>query len=117
MTTFRAPSITGQSSIAVKCPDSARDAGRSAAIKRKRILFICGSMNQTTQMHQISRHLTEYEQAFTPYYCDGVHEAMRRMRLLEFTIIGDKLAKRCQSYLQDQALAIDYGGRRGPYDL
>ncbi len=82
-----------------------------------RILFICGSMNQTTQMHQISRHLTEYEQAFTPYYCDGVHEAMRRMRLLEFTIIGDKLAKRCQSYLQDQTLPIDYGGRHGPYGL
>ena len=83
----------------------------------KRILFICGSMNQTTQMHQISRHLTEYEQAFTPYYCDGVHEAMRRMKLLEFTVIGDKLAKRCQGYLQDQSLAIDYRGRRGPYDL
>ena len=83
----------------------------------KRILFICGSMNQTTQMHQISRHLSEYGQAFTPYYCDGVHEAMRRMKLLEFTVIGDKLAKRCQGYLRDQNLAIDYRGRRGPYDL
>jgi hypothetical protein len=82
-----------------------------------RILFICGSMNQTTQMHQISRHLTEYEQAFTPYYCDGVQEAMRRMRMLEFTVIGDKLAKRCHAYLQGRNLAIDYRGRRGPYDL
>ena len=52
-------------------------------------------MNQTTQMHQISRHLTEYEQAFTPFYCDGVQEAMRRLKLLEFTIIGAKLAERC----------------------
>jgi hypothetical protein len=83
----------------------------------KRILFICGSMNQTTQMHQIARHLTEYEQAFTPYYCDGVQELMRRMKLLEFTIIGDKLAKRCHQYLLAQNLAIDYQGRRGPYDL
>jgi hypothetical protein len=83
----------------------------------RRILFICGSMNQTTQMHQISRHLTEYGQAFTPYYCDGVQEAMRRMKLLEFTIIGDKLAERCKRYLHAQNLAIDYGGRRGPYDL
>jgi len=86
-------------------------------IPAKRILFICGSMNQTTQMHQISRHQTEYEQAFTPYYCDGFHEAMRRMKLLEFTVIGNKLAKRCQGYLQAQNLAIDYQGRRGPYDL
>lgn len=83
----------------------------------KRILFICGSMNQTTQMHEISRHLTEYGQAFTPYYCHGVHEMMRRMKLLEFTIIGDKLAKRCEKYLQDQKLDIDYRGQHGPYDL
>ena len=91
--------------------------GRRDVTATKRILFICGSMNQTTQMHQISRHLTEYEQVFTPYYCDGLHEVMRRMKLLEFTIIGDKLAKRCQRYLEDQNLAIDYRGQRGPYDL
>ena len=83
----------------------------------KRILFICGSMNQTTQMHQISRHLTEYQQAFTPFYCDGVLEAMRRLKRLEFTIIGAKLAQRCHHYLNASELAIDYQGRRGPYDL
>ena len=82
-----------------------------------RILFICGSMNQTTQMHQISRHLTGYQQAFTPFYCDGVQEAMRRLKLLEFTVIGAKLAERCERYLRAADLAIDYQGRRGPYDL
>jgi hypothetical protein len=91
--------------------------GRGDVTPAKRILFICGSMNQTTQMHQISLHLAEYGQAFTPYYCHGVHELMRRMGLLEFTVIGDKLAEPCQRYLQARNLAIDYGGRRGPYDL
>ena len=85
--------------------------------QEKRILFICGSMNQTTQMHQISRHLTGYKQAFTPFYCDGVQEAMRRLGLLEFTIIGAKLAARCHDYLRTSDLAIDYQGRSGPYDL
>ncbi len=85
--------------------------------EQKRILFICGSMNQTTQMHQISRHLTGYRQAFTPFYCDGVQEAMRRLKLLEFTIIGAKLAERCEHYLRASDLAIDYQGQRGPYDL
>ena len=85
--------------------------------REKRILFICGSMNQTTQMHQVSRHLEEYEQAFTPFYCDGVQEAMRRLNLLEFTIIGAKLAERCRQYLRASGLAIDYQGSRGPYDL
>lgn len=83
----------------------------------RRILFICGSMNQTTQMHQISRHLAEFEQAFAPYYCDGIHEVMRRLKLLEFTIIGDKLSRRCRAYLQAQQLAIDDRGHDGPYDL
>lgn len=83
----------------------------------KRILFICGSMNQTTQMHQVSRHLGEYEQSFTPYYCDGALELLRRMKRLEFTIIGDRIARRCGQYLRDQGVAIDYAGRKGPYDL
>jgi len=83
----------------------------------KRILFICGSMNQTTQMHQVSRHLTGYQQAFTPFYCDGMQEAMRRLKLLEFTIIGAKLAQRCDHYLRAEHLTIDYQGRHGPYDL
>lgn len=84
---------------------------------KKRIMFICGSMNQTTQMHQISRQLTEYEQAFTPYFCDGFDEILRRLGLMEFTIIGNKLAGRCQRYLEDHGLSIDYQAKNGPYDL
>lgn len=83
----------------------------------RRILFICGSMNQTTQMHQIARHLTEYEHAFAPYYCDGPLEMCRRLRLMEFTIIGRKLATRCRRYLEEHRLPIDDQGRNGPYDL
>lgn len=83
----------------------------------KRILFICGSMNQTTQMHQIAAHLRQYEQAFTPYYCDGLDEVFRRVGWMEFTIIGDKLASRCRKYLQEHGLTIDYQGKSGPYDL
>ncbi len=83
----------------------------------KRILFICGSMNQTTQMHQISAHLSCYDHAFSPYYCDGIDELYRRMRLMEFTIIGHKLASRCRRYLEDHGLPIDYQGKDGPYDL
>lgn len=74
-------------------------------------------MNQTTQMHQISRHLGEYEHAFSPYYCDGLCEIFRRQGLMEFTIIGDKLAGRCKAYLLEHHLAIDYQGKNRPYDL
>jgi hypothetical protein len=84
---------------------------------RKRIFFICGSMNQTTQMHQISKHLGEYEHAFSPYFCDGFDELLRRLGLLEFTILGDKLAGKCRTYLQEHNLPIDYQGKNRPYDL
>jgi hypothetical protein len=80
-------------------------------------MFICGSMNQTTQMHQISRQLSDYEHSFSPYYCDGVDELLRRLGLMEFTIIGHKLAGRCRQYLEDHGLPIDYQARNGPYDL
>jgi hypothetical protein len=80
-------------------------------------MFICGSMNQTTQMHQISRQLSDYEHSFSPYYCDGFDELLRRLGLMEFTIIGHKLAGRCRQYLEDHGLPIDYQARNGPYDL
>ncbi len=94
--------------------DSSND---ETVVMRKRILFICGSMNQTTQMHQISLRLSQYEQSFSPYYCDGINEIYRRLGLMEFTIIGHKLASRCRRYLEGQGLTIDYQGRNGPYDL
>jgi hypothetical protein len=84
---------------------------------RKRIFFICGSMNQTTQMHQVSEHLREYEHSFSPYYVHGFDEILRRLGLTEFTISGNKLAGRCLRYLQDHGLPIDYQGRNQPYDL
>ena len=84
---------------------------------RKRIFFICGSMNQTTQMHQISKHLSDYEHSFSPYYCHGFDEILRRLGLIEFTIAGNKVVERCRTYLQNHGLLIDYQGKNRPYDL
>lgn len=84
---------------------------------RRRIFFICGSMNQTTQMHQISKHLADYEHSFSPFYCHGFDEILRRLGLAEFTIAGNRMAERCRTYLQRHGLPIDYQGKNGPYDL
>jgi hypothetical protein len=74
-------------------------------------------MNQTTQIHQVSEHLREYEHAFSPFYVHGFDEFLQRRGLTEFTIAGNKLSERCRKYLQDHGLPIDYKGRKGPYDL
>jgi hypothetical protein len=68
-------------------------------------------------MHQIARELSEHEHAFTPYYCDGLLELARRAGLLEFTIAGEKLLRRCLDYLERERLPLDPGGLRGGYDL
>lgn len=83
----------------------------------KRVLFICGSINQTTQMHQIARQMPGVDCWFTQYYCDGVLEHVRRAGLLENTILGRKLATRCLAYLRQHGLQVDECGTRGPYDL
>ena len=83
----------------------------------KKILFICGSMNITTQMQQIAAELPEYEKCFTPFYADGFIKILNKLNLVEFTIIGDKRAGECYRYLESQGLAIDYGGTQHNYDL
>jgi hypothetical protein len=83
----------------------------------KRIFFICGSMNQTTQMHQISKHLSGYAHSFSPFYCHGFDEMLRRLGLTEFTIAGNMAVDRCRTYLQNHGLPIDYQGKNRPYDL
>lgn len=84
---------------------------------KKKIFFICGSMNQTTQMHQIARHLDEYDHAFSPFYVDGFDLFLKRLGMIEFTIAGNKLSNRCRDYLRKQGLCIDERGRNRPYDL
>jgi hypothetical protein len=85
--------------------------------KKKHILFVCGSMNQTTQMHKIARMLPEYEHAFTPYYCDGYTEIMRKLGLLEFTVAGSSFVKRAMEYLETNDLELDYQASKRIYDL
>jgi len=85
--------------------------------RQKKILFICGSLNQTTQMCQIARELPEYEHAFTPYYGDLDYRVVRWMGFLEFTIGGHRLRRRCLDYLEQNQLPVDLDGERGGYDL
>jgi hypothetical protein len=90
-------------------------AGRSATAKR--ILFVCGSINQTTQMQRIARELGEFQAAFTPFYGNPFDQFFIRAGLAEMTIAGRKLRSRCLSYLEREGLEIDLDGARGGYAL
>jgi len=84
----------------------------------KKILFICGSLNQTTMMHSISKHLSDrYDCWFSPFYTDGYLEKLRKKKLLEFCILGGRFKKATDNYLSINSLKVDYRGLINEYDL
>jgi hypothetical protein len=100
-------------------PRFARDARRPGypAPARPRVLFIGGSMNQTTQMHQIAMALDECEAWFTAHYASGVPQMAARSGILDFTVLGGQAKRRSEAYFEDNGLNVDYGGRNNAYDL
>ncbi len=88
-----------------------------AAARKKKILFICGSINQTTQMHQIARELGDHELVFAPYYGNRDFDFLKRIGALDATIGGRILSKRCEDYLEKNHLPIEHKGHRQDFDL
>ena len=80
-------------------------------------LLICGSLNQTKMMVQISRHLPQFDVYFTPYFCDGPGRLIQRTGLLDFTVLGGRFHRQTVDYLAREGVTCDYEGLNGPYDL
>jgi hypothetical protein len=80
------------------------------------ILLICGSLNQTTMMHQIARCLPEHHCYFTPFYAEGLLGFLSRKGMLDFTILGGNHLKNTRAYLAEHHLPVDFGGRARFYD-
>jgi hypothetical protein len=83
----------------------------------RKILFICGSMNQTTIAHQVAVHLEDHDCWFTPFYGDGWLRTMAAAGMLEFSIMGRKARGRAEEYLRKNGCRIDDGGTANDYDL
>ena len=84
----------------------------------KKALLICGSHNQTTMMHKISRYLeSDFECFFSPFYTDGFIEWLSQRGLLEFSILGLQERQGAMDYLEAEGLSIDYRGKNENYDL
>jgi len=88
-------------------------------MKKDKILYICGSLNQTTQMHQISNELKEYDAYFSPYYSQGYWyiELLRKVGLMDFSILGGQAKQNTLKYLRENNLKIDDEGRLNDYSL
>lgn len=84
---------------------------------RKNILFICGSLNQTTQMHKIAQNMSEHNCYFTPYYAEGVEHFATKMGWLNFSVLGGRHQRDTRKYLADHNLQVDERGENHEYDL
>ncbi|MBE2218323.1 MAG: hypothetical protein IAE90_08980 [Ignavibacteria bacterium] len=85
--------------------------------EKKKVLLICGSNNQTTMMHEVGKHLNDFDCYYTPYYCDGFLKALYKANLLNFTVIGRHHQNRAIEYCSNHGLKIDFEGNANYYDL
>ena len=84
---------------------------------RKKILFICGSINQTSMMHRISEYFAEHDCFFTPYYADGFINYVVSKGYLKFSILNGPFRKNTEEYFRNHNLKMDYRGVSHNYDL
>lgn len=83
----------------------------------KKILFICGSLNQTTMMHKIASNMNEFDNFFTPFYTENLLEEIRKTGFLKHTILDGKHFQATNEYLKEKKLPVDVGGKQREYDL
>ena len=86
---------------------------------KKRILFLAGSLNQTTQMHKISQQLdSEYECWFSQLFVEKKFEEwFLDNGLLDNTVLAGAFREQSENYMRDNNLKIDYKAQQHKYDL
>ena len=85
---------------------------------KKKILFYCGSANQTSQLFQVSQFLQdEYDCWFSPAYFDDWQNLVMRMGLLEMSIVGKRRVNQAIEYLEERNCQIDYRAKKNQYDM
>lgn len=85
--------------------------------RRPRVLFVGGSLNQTTIVHRVAQELPEAEAFFTPFYADGPLGLLADRGQLDFTVLGGQARQATLRYLDQHDVALDERGARGGYDL
>src|SRR6201992_342420 len=86
---------------------------------RKKILFITGSINQTSQMHQISRQLPDFDCWFSQIYPDSaaMRAFLKYTPFADGTVVADSFRVKSEHYLGQLGAQIDYKGEQNGYDL
>ena len=88
-------------------------------MSKKKILFIGGSLNQTTMVHAVASQMQDdFDCWFTPFFCDaGLLKMLQEAGKLDFSILGGKFRAATDRYFQEHQLPVDFGGQQHDYDL
>jgi hypothetical protein len=86
---------------------------------KKKLLFITGTMNQTTQMCQIAKELTEYDCWYSQIFADSplINLVKNHTKLVDKTIVAEQFRVQSENYLRLQGCQIDYSAAKNHYDL
>lgn len=78
-------------------------------MQRKKILFITGSLNQTTQMHQIASYLKDYDCYYSQLFADNlILKTAVKAGLTENSILSGIFKQQSEEYLKKHNLPNDY---------
>ena len=85
----------------------------------QKILFITGSLNQTSQMHQIANELPDFDCWFSQVFTDSpfMKFLISNTRLLDTTAFAGQFRHNSENYLKAHGLQLDYAARLNEYDL
>lgn len=86
---------------------------------KKKVLFITGSLNQTSQMHQIANELPDMDCWFSQLFTDWkwLDYLANNTTLFNGTIIAKPFREKSETYLNQYGLQIDYKAKLNNYDL
>ncbi len=85
----------------------------------QKILFITGSINQTTQMHQIANCLPDYDCWFSQIFADShlVNWVIDETKIADRTVVSGQFKKNSERYCREHGLKMDYKAKLNHYDL
>ena len=86
-------------------------------IRRRRVLFIGGTLNQTTMLHAVARELREHDCVFSSFYADGPLRWAAERGWLDFTILGGRTRTMSEAFLQEAGVTLDRRGEGAGPDL
>jgi hypothetical protein len=86
---------------------------------KTKILFITGSINQTTQMHQIAQLLPAFDCWFSQIFVDfpPFQWLIDNTELLSKTVVSGQFKENSEKYCRENGLQMDYKGKQNQYDL